>query len=190
MEKIKGLAKRICEHPTKTCLTIGAAWLIAITSLNDNVHFGSTTLYSPQGNHYIWGLFPETKVEGRDGDGKVTTIGALLAITYLGEKTKFDGDINGWSFGNTRNYIRKESEVKNVMAYSLVGAENHLEKSQVENVGAYGSMGGRNKLDEGVRVKGNIVSKGLFAEGPDGVKIFSNSKIGLENYVHTNFTKD
>jgi len=64
MEKLKGLFKKIYKHKIKTCLIVGMMGLAALTISKDNVHFGSVTLHNPQGNHYVWGLIPVTRIAG------------------------------------------------------------------------------------------------------------------------------
>ena len=48
----------------------GLAGLIALTSIKDNVHFGSVALNNPQENHYVWGILPETEIGGGKFKGK------------------------------------------------------------------------------------------------------------------------
>ena len=78
INKIKNIGNWIKENPKKMIAGAGLAGLIAITSIKDNVHFGSVALNNPQENHYVWGIIPTTTLAGENSRGNIYTFGLLL----------------------------------------------------------------------------------------------------------------
>ncbi|MEK6885635.1 MAG: hypothetical protein AABX17_01560 [Nanoarchaeota archaeon] len=87
----KGLLKRIFEKPIRKLAIASLATLIGITTLKDNVHLGSTTLYNPQGNQYAWGIAPTLEIIG-EAKGNLYSIGLVAGINLYGTNAVHNGD--------------------------------------------------------------------------------------------------
>ena len=102
--KIKDLANKVLERPIKSAITLGLAGLVAVTALKDNVHFGSVNIYNVQGNHYVWGIFPETKIRGKEAKGNIYTFGLIAGRNVVSDSTNYEGNLNFYSliFGGNK----------------------------------------------------------------------------------------
>lgn len=161
-DKLKKTLNWIKENPTKSVLGIGLSALVATTSLKDNVHFGSVTLNNPQENQYVWGIWSETTIIGRNAKGNIHTIGLILGQNNFENNSKITGNMN---------------------AYGFIGG-NRVFGEITGNMNAYGLIAGGNLLRENSKITGNISNKGILVRNNvAGFSLGSNDVKGLENYV-------
>jgi len=76
-QTLRELIEGIRRAPKKTIAIASLAALVATTALKDNVHFGSSTVYNPKKNQYVWGIAPTTEIKGERAEGNIYTIGLL-----------------------------------------------------------------------------------------------------------------
>ena len=165
INKIKNIGNWIKENPKKMIAGAGLAGLIALTSIKDNVHFGSVALNNPQENHYVWGILPETEIGGENSKGNVYTIGLLAGGNILKENSQLTGNMNAYSLLIGRNVLGNNSQITgNMNAYSLFFGENILKKNS--------------------QITGDISNKGFLVKNSvAGFSFGSNDVQNLKNYV-------
>lgn len=163
IDKIKEskLFKIMEKNPRKTLAGIVAASLIGVTTLNDNVHFGSTVLVNPAENHYVYGIFPTTAILG-NATGNNITFGLVSATNLV------NGNFNG-----------------NITSYALLTVETKFFKSTKMNgtINQSTLFFSDFKLAKDSEFSGNLYSKGLLIEEGNGLSAFGASQIiGFKNY--------
>lgn len=190
---------------------LGAATLT--TALKDNVHFGSTKIYNPTNNHYVWGLSPTVEVEGK-GEGNINNFGLLIPGIET-ENANLTGDINNYGILLSGNSFKDSAVKGDISAYAIIGSKNRCDglsltgdmkscgvlagingisySSSHDNslhishfngdLSAFGLFWGGHKFLPGSVLTGNISSRGLFADGPEDLSCGAQNIIGLENYI-------
>jgi len=162
-QSLERIANWVKEKPIKSMSVLGLAGLIAVTSLKDNVHFGSVDLYNPQENNYTWGIFPTTHIHGDSSKGNIYTVGIITGINKLENGIKHKGDVSG---------------------YGLIAAQIFGDSSAIEgDASAYGLIAAENWFENGCKITGDINSKAILTFNIDGPFLGNNSHLGLENYV-------
>ena len=111
INKIKNIGNWIKENPKKMIAGAGLAGLIALTSIKDNVHFGSVELNNPQENQYVWGLFPETEINGENSRGNIYTFGLLVGRNDLENNSQITGNMNAYGLVAGGNILKKNSQI-------------------------------------------------------------------------------
>ncbi len=155
--------KKIIGNKVKTILAVGLASLIGITALKDNVHFGSTNIYNQIKNHYVWGVIPNTKVQGQ-GNGSIYTFGLLTGLNDVRDNSTITG---------------------NQGAYSLLAGINDIgDNSTITgNQGAYSLLAGINDIGDNSTITGNQHAVGCIIETVGGMGVGTRKEIGLKQYV-------
>ncbi|MEK6757919.1 MAG: hypothetical protein AABX88_02210 [Nanoarchaeota archaeon] len=187
-ENIKGLAKKLAEHPIKSMIGLSLAGLMTITAVKDNVHFGSTTFHNPQENHYAWGFAPTTMIKG-NAKGNFYNFGLIAGENKTGDNTEINGGLSAYGLIIGGNNVGNNSDVKDMSAYGLLAGGNNVgNNSKVNDISAYGLVIGHNVLGNNSEINGNITTKGILANTLGDLNLGSNDVIGLKKYIHK--TKD
>ena len=165
INKIKNIGNWIKENPKKMIAGAGLAGLIALTSIKDNVHFGSVELNNPQENQYVWGLFPETEINGENSRGNIYTFGLFAGRNELRNNSQITGNMNVYGLFAGLNELRNNSQITG-------------------NMNAYGLFAGENDLENNSQITGDISNKGILVNnGVAGFSLGSNDVKNLQNYV-------
>lgn len=187
----KRAGKWFLEHPVRNTLLTGLSALVLTSALKDNVHCGGVRLNDMQGNHYVFGLLPITKVHGENCEGSVRTFG-LLAFNDLEANSSLEGNMSVYALAG-QNALKLGSTINgNMSAGGVIAGVNQLEANSVANGNMFacalfgagneikyastvnGNMTAYalfsiNELTDGARIKnGDIVSRGLFVQSPRG----------------------
>ena len=184
MGKITGLLKILKEEPKKNILAAGLLVLLVAT-IKDNVHYGYAALDSPQGNHYIWGIAPTTKISG-DVKGNVYTIGLVFGVNEVKEDTEITGNISACSLVYGQNDVGNDSRITGDMTICGFIGGNRVGKDSIirGDMSGYALIIGKNEAGKDSRITGDITSTGIFAITPlSYYGYFFNQTKGLENYV-------
>lgn len=151
-QNVSDLVSRVRQNPKKTALAAAAAGLLISTTLiEDNVHFGSTTLNNPQGNHYVWGIAPTTSIIGSIGNANISTYGLIYANNEIVSKQIV-------YFGNLSSYGLLISN--NVL-------DNLIFSGNLTSIGAYNGL----YVDKNTSITGNINYRGLSNELNDNIHL-------------------
>jgi len=155
--KVEGLARKLISNPVKTAVIGGLIGLSALTLAKDNVHFGSVTLNNPQGNQYVWGVWPITKIKG-DLKGNLYS-GGLIGGNVV-ENNSQAGNLSAY-FLIGANTVGDNSQAENLSSYCGVGGNKVENNSQAGDFSEYGLLGGTNKIGNNSQAE-NLSIRGLI----------------------------
>ena len=194
--RIKKTLEKIVEfpkhNPIKTAIAStvvgGFLALSALTAIKDNIHFKALnvlTLYSPQKDQYVWGIWPCVSIEG-DAKANVKTYGLIGVENELEENSSIRGNMEAYGLIVGVNSAMENSKIQGDMkSHSLLGSLNYVrENSSIQgDMKAYGGICALNEAENNAKINGNILSKGFFSSSPIGFSPAEKIDL-LKDYTH------
>lgn len=122
------------------------------------------------------------------GFAGLVTITAVKDNVHFGSVTLHNPQENHYVWGLMPTITIKKGSKNtkgNLYNAGIIYGKNKIEdNAEINNMKAYGLGGGANDVGDNTEIKGDIITKGIFARNPFSFGFGSNDVIGLKNYVH------